>query len=126
MDDIVAIKVTYGKGKKQFFLTWGRTFDRVDHVQLLKAVSKNLKKFGIENIKKISLLDSLKEVLTERYFFEGYFLMAQKKIPFGSGYNRWRKAMSKKISQGHEIYKISDYRPINKAFSREITLKQRN
>lgn len=126
MEEIVAIKVTHGKGKKDFFLTWGRTFDPVEHAQLLHAVGKNLKKYGIKNIKKLLLLDSLKEVFRERYFFEHYFLMAQKKIPFGKGYNRWRKAMNKKITQGYEIYKISDYRPINKTLSREITLKQRN
>ena len=126
MEDIVAIKVIHGTGKKDFFLTWGRIFDPVDHVELLKIVSKNLKKYGISNIKKVSLLDSLKEVFKERYFFEGYFLMAQMKIPFGRGYKRWRKAMSKKISQGHEIYKISDYRPINKAFSRDVKFKNNN
>ena len=107
MEDIVAIKVTNKKGKKFYFITWGRTFDTVNPRPLLKEISKHLEKFGIHNVKSIHLAKTLLEASEEIYFYESFFEMAQKRIPFGKKYKNWCNAINKKIMEGKEVYLVT-------------------
>ena len=104
MEDIVAVEVIKLDNKKLYFLTWGRVFDPVDEQQLLRSLEANLKKYGIVQYKKITLCPSLQKAVKAKYFYENFFLMSQKKIPFGRKYQVWRKTMITKIKQGKEIY----------------------
>ncbi len=92
------------KKSRVFFLTWGRAFEPINSNKLLLAVSKNLTNFGASEIVDVSLCDSLQEASSHKYFFESFFKMSQKKIPFGKKYNLWRKSIRKKILRGKEIY----------------------
>ena len=104
MDDIVAVKVVDKKKVEYFFLTWGRVFEPINSNKLLLAVSKNLANFGVSEIVDISLCDSLQEASLQKYFFESFFKMSQKRIPFGKKYNLWLKSIRKDILSGKEIY----------------------
>lgn len=52
----------------------------------------------------IELCDSLHEAAGARYFFESFFAMCQKKIPFGDDYKEWAKRTRSNMKQGREIY----------------------
>lgn len=106
MNDIIALKVRDKVNKIHYFLTWGRIFDNVNDLGTIKAIKPSLAKFGIKGIDSIKICSSLKEVTKTKYFYENYFLMCQKRIPFGSRYNNWKKEMARKIENGKEIYSL--------------------
>ncbi|MBK8125107.1 MAG: hypothetical protein IPK56_00060 [Elusimicrobia bacterium] len=86
-------------------LTWGRIFDRIDPKPLLDAIENNLTKYGISNVSKITLCESLQDAAAHKFFYETFFLMAQKLIPFGKKkYPKWRAQIKKRILKGEEIY----------------------
>jgi hypothetical protein len=45
----------------------------------------------------------------ERYFYEYFFKMTQKKIPFGPEYSAWAAEVADKIRSGREIYYLGRY-----------------
>lgn len=104
MNDIIALKAKSKANKLYYFLTWGRIFDSIDESEIIKALQSNLSKFGIKNASSIKVCASLKDALNAKYFYENYFLMCQKGIPFGSRYSNWKKEMARKIKNGKEIY----------------------
>jgi hypothetical protein len=105
MDDIVAIKVKDAKARKHYFLTWGRTFNSVDPKQLESVVAKHASKFGIKNLRTVSVCDSLQEASAERYFYEALFHISQEKIPFGENtYGPWRAKMKRQMLSGRQLF----------------------
>ena len=104
MEDIVAIKVKDWRGRRHYFLTWGRAFDVVDPEPLLSAVQSHLRSFGIRRTRSVSVCDSLQEAARECYFYEALFAMSRRGIPFGGAYRKWKAAQKKQILQGREIY----------------------
>jgi hypothetical protein len=105
MEDIVALRVVVDKGPNQYFLTWGRLLDRVETKSLEQLVGSHLSKFALGGpAVSISVCDSLREAAGARYFYECFFAMCQKPIPFGDGYKRWAAQMLAKLKEGREIY----------------------
>src|SRR4051794_40568814 len=104
MEDIVAIKAVDKSGKKHFFLTWGRTFDRVDPEPLLAAVRPNLPQWGLHHVRSLELCYSLQDASSAPYFYEAFFMMSQERIPFGPKYKSWQAAKRKRISTGKNIW----------------------
>jgi hypothetical protein len=104
VEDIVAIKATDSRGKHHFFLTWGRSFDRVDPKPLLTAVRPGLAQFGLPVIRKLDVCATLQEASGQPYFFEALLAFARKPIPFGKTYTAWRAACRRRIASGKDIY----------------------
>lgn len=105
MEDIIALKVTTEDDRNGlYFLTWGRIFDRIDDTEIIEVLSQNLNRYGIYSYLNIELCDSLVQASRERYFYEHFFSMCQKKIEFGTEYEKWREAKKKDLLKGKEIY----------------------
>jgi hypothetical protein len=104
MEDIVAIKATDSRGKRHFFLTWGRSFDRVDPKPLLTAVRPGLAQFGLSVVRNLDVCPTLQEASGQPYFFEALLAFSQKPIPYGKKYSAWKAACRKKILSGKDIY----------------------
>jgi hypothetical protein len=84
MEDIVAVAVELEDGSERFFLTWGRIQDAVKPApieQLMLGVSTQFSLGG----KPVNarLCPSLQEARDEPYFYESFFGMCQRTIPFG-------------------------------------------
>lgn len=109
MEDIVAIAVELEDGNKRFFLTWGRIQDGVDPTSLELLVLKHSSRFSLGGKPiKASLCESLQEAAHEPYFFEAFFKMCQKTIPFGDHYDVWRTEMNEKMQAGKELYYLGN------------------
>jgi hypothetical protein len=107
MEDVVGILVNDKKRGQVAFLTLGRTFDRVDSKSLVRALKVGLHKFGIGAEASITVCESLREVASAEYFYEGLLALAQKRIPYGKrSYPVWKRKMKLEISAGKEIYLI--------------------
>jgi len=105
MEDIVALKVVVTSGPSHYFLTWGRLIDPVETKGLEELVRSHLPKFGLTGeVGMISVCDSVREASGTRYFYENFFRMCQKPIPFGDGYTQWASKMLEQLKQGREIY----------------------
>jgi hypothetical protein len=103
MEDVVAIEVTRAGGSTTYYMTWGRLFDPVDPAALLAAVRCHLITPGDEPAS-LRVCNTLREASDAPYFFEGVIAFAQKRIPFGPGYDEWAAAMRGAIIEGKEIY----------------------
>ena len=80
MEDIVAIRVIDSRGKKHFFVTWGRVFDAVDPKPLLDAVRSSLPKFGgMSAIRSIRVCETLQEAADQPYFYEALFSFSRER-----------------------------------------------
>ena len=104
MEDIIAIKVLDKKKGEAAFLTWGRVFDRVDPAHIEKVLTRFLPKYGLNDVAKVTVCWSLKDVASYPYFFEKLVFFAWKPIPFGKRYKSWAFKMKRAISSGKEIY----------------------
>ena len=104
MDDIVAVAIELEDGTQRYFLTWGRIQDRVNPKRLEEIVLKHSTSFRLGGAPaRARLCDSLQEASQERYFYECFFEMCQKKIPYRDNYESWRRKMDKRMRQGYEI-----------------------
>ena len=100
MDDIVALKVVVKEGPDHYFLTWGRLLGRVETKALEELVRSHLSRFSLPDpAVSISVCDSLGEASGARYFYEAFFQMCQKPIPFGDGYKVWAAAMLEQLNK---------------------------
>jgi hypothetical protein len=104
MEDLVGIKVQDKILGTVGFITWGRVFDRVDSTEMLEALKLNLSKFGIHHLESITLCDTLQEVATFPYFYEGLFAFAQEKISYGKSYDTWCAKKKNAIIYGEDVY----------------------
>jgi hypothetical protein len=104
MEEVVAIEIVDSKRRSHFFLTWGRVFDPVSSVLLLKAVRKAVPRFGVANIRKIRICETLQAAAGQPYFFEALLAFAGQPVPYGKAYARWKATRRKRIESGKEIY----------------------
>jgi hypothetical protein len=105
MEDIVALKVVLEKVPNHYFLTWGRLLDPVETKGLEELIASHLSQFGLPGPPvSISVCDSVREAAGARYFYECFFQMCQKPIPFGDAYGPWAAQMLEQLKQGREIY----------------------
>ena len=104
MEDIIAIKATDSRGKRHFFVTWGRAFDPVDPTPLLSAVRPALARFGLSAIRRLEVCSTLQEASEQPYFFEALLAFSQKRILSGKARRAWSAARRKQIAAGKDIY----------------------
>ena len=81
MDDIVAVRVELDTGEHRYFITWGRLHDVVDPRPLAHVILANA-----------------------HHFFEGLLAISRESIPFGPGYEEWRKSKLEAMAKGREIH----------------------
>jgi hypothetical protein len=113
MEDIVAVEVNLTTDERRYFLTWGRIQDRVDPSALERIVLEGSTGFALGGSPASArLCSSLSAAKKEPFFFECFFQMCQKPIPFGPGYERWRSEMDRLMRMGKELYFLGrDLRP---------------
>ncbi|SRR5258706_3388440 len=105
MEDIVAVAVELESNARRFFLTWGRIQDTVDPEPLEQLILQQSTKFDLGGKPvRATLCMSLQEAAHEPYFYECFFLMCQKPIPFGNQYDVWKTEMGRKMRSGKELY----------------------
>ena len=100
MEDLVAARVHDHAGEWYGFMTWGRIVDCVDDSWLKEIVRVDASLCGIEGITEIRVCDSLSEVASCRYFYEGLFHFANAGIPFGASYDAWKQHRLDEITHG--------------------------
>jgi hypothetical protein len=104
VEDIVAIKAIDSRGKRHFFVTWGRVFDPVDPQPLLSAVRPALSRFGLSTIRRLEVCSTLQEASEQPYFFEALLAFSQKRVPSAKARRAWSAARRKQIAAGKDIY----------------------
>lgn len=110
MEDIVAVEVELDNGQRRYFLTWGRIQDKIESEPLERLILEQCKGFGLGGKPvRARLCLSLQEASREPYFYECFFMICQQKIPFGDGYDKWKKEMDKKMNNGKELYLLGSY-----------------
>jgi hypothetical protein len=97
MEDVVAIKVIDSRGKKHFFLTWGRVFDRTDPKPLLDAIGPSLSRFGVSGVRQVQICPTLQDAADQPYFFEALLFFTRQRA--ASNVVRRRR-----IRAGKDIY----------------------
>ena len=106
MEDIVTVAVDLENGDVRYFLTWGRIQDPVDPHPLEQLILEKSPRFAIGGtVVRARLCNSLQEAAKEAGFYECFFSMCQKKIPFGKKtYPKWRSEIDQQMRSGKEIY----------------------
>jgi hypothetical protein len=100
VEDIVAIKATDSRGKRHFFVTWGRVFDSVDPQPLLNAIRPALPRFGLSTIRRLEVCSTLQEASEQPYFFEALLAFSQKRIPSGKARRAWSALVASRLQLG--------------------------
>lgn len=113
MEHIVAVAVSLKEGGTVYFLTWGRIQSPVDPCPLEKLVLSQSKRFALGGkALEARVCGSLQEARREPFFYEYFFSMSQKLIPFGvSTYKQWRREMDEKKREGKELYFLGSSGP---------------
>jgi len=112
MEDIVGIKIKDKIKGEGALITWGRLFDPVDETELLDVIKAHVARWGINDLESISVCYSLKEIADQPYFYESLIRFIQEPIPYGSGYESWKRKKKKALKKGEDIYFtgfMSDY-----------------
>lgn len=105
MENIVAVAIELENNTRRFFLTWGRIQDIVDPVPLEQLIFRFSTNFGLGGKPtKAHICKSIQEASHEPFFYEVFFSMCQKPIPFGEQYTSWRAEMNRRMQLGDEIY----------------------
>lgn len=105
MEHLVAVELATLEGPVCYFVTWGRIQDTVDPEPLEHLIMSVPDHFALPGTPASArLCDSLRDAREAPFFYEALFEFAQKRIPFGSGYEKWRLRMDKLMQQGKEIY----------------------
>lgn len=105
MEDIVAVALELESGSRLYVLTWGRIQDPVDPAPLEQLVfEQSVNRVFGEKLIRARLCRSLQEASQEPFFYECFFSMCQKKIPFGDDYPQWRKEIDDRMRSGKELY----------------------
>jgi hypothetical protein len=104
MEDIVAVELELDNAEKRYFLTWGRIQHRIDPAPLEALILRVSPHFSIGGKPvRARLCATLHEAAGEPFFFEYFFAMCQKKIPFGPRYDNWRAKIDRAMNEGKEI-----------------------
>jgi hypothetical protein len=105
MDHIVAVEVTLDSGVHRYFLTWGRIQDSIDSAPVEAIILDRSSDFDLGGKALVAKLCATLQVASqEPYFFESFFSMCQKTIPFGPDYQSWREGINQDMRSGREIY----------------------
>jgi hypothetical protein len=111
MEDLVAVELSTLEGPVCYFITWGRIQDPVDPVpleQLLLSVADHFALPGTPMSAR--LCESLQDAKEAPFFYEALFDFAQKPMPFGPGYQKWRRRTDKLMRHGKEIYAVGPFK----------------
>jgi hypothetical protein len=109
MDDVIAIRTHTDEGQVRHWLTWGRLFDAIDPEPMLAAVRPHLRWSGQRGeIVKVEICSTLQEAAAQPYFYEGLFRLSQTRIPFGDGYEGWKRVMRDRLAEGRELFYLGD------------------
>ena len=105
MDDWVAVEVRTDTAQTGFFITWGRIQDAVDPGPLEGVILRAATRFQIGG-KPLSarVCSSLKDAASQPYFYEALLAIAQKPIPYGQGFEAWRRERAEAMNEGRDIY----------------------
>ena len=105
MDDWVAVEVKTDSGRSGFVITWGRIQDAIDPRPLEELTLRIATQFSIGG-KPVSarVCLTLREAADQPDFYEALLTFAQKPIPYGQGYDEWRRERAKAMEEGREIY----------------------
>lgn len=105
MDDWVAVEVKTDSGRSAFFVTWGRIQDAVDPGPLEELTQRIATRFSIGG-RPVSarVCANLREAARQPDFYEALLTFAQKPIPYGEGYDEWRRETADKMAEGREFY----------------------
>lgn len=109
MEDIVAVEVNLKNEAHRYFITWGRIQHPVDPKPLEQLVLQHSADWDLGGKPvKARVCWSLQEAAREPYFYECFFSISQKTIPFGDHYADWRAEMNKKMQAGEELYYLGN------------------
>ena len=100
MEDIVGIRVQKRDGTSHGVLSWGRIGDRVKDDWLIDGYMASLSHDARGEIEKIEVCESLRDLASCKYFFEGLFDFAIRGIPYGQGYAAWHSQQQAAYSSG--------------------------
>lgn len=106
MDNVVAVKVLDAERGWVGFLTRGRLWDQIEDHDVLRVVKAHLRECGIEHPSEVHLCDSLRDVGSATYFFEGLINFAREPIPFGPEYEDWKNLKKAALESGKDIYYV--------------------
>jgi hypothetical protein len=59
-------------------------------------------------IVEVDICSSLQEASTQPYFYEGLLWLGQTRIPFGDGYEDWKRAKRDGLTEGRELFDLGD------------------
>ena len=106
MENIVAVAVDLASGESRYFLTWGRIQDPVNSEPLEKLILDVSGGFSLRGTALAArLCGSLQEAAAAPYFFECFFEMSQRVIPFGEQtYPKWQAEMDRLMRMGKEVW----------------------
>jgi hypothetical protein len=111
MEDVVAIELQTAEGSVCYFVTWGRIEDSVDPGPLERLILGVADQFSVPGgPASARLCETLQHARDAPLFYEALFDFAQKPIPFGSGYEKWRRRMDKRMKAGKEIYFVGPFK----------------
>jgi hypothetical protein len=102
MEDIIAIRVAFADQPIRHVLTWGRIQDAVDPKPVEQLAAAFMSPRGI--VSRTTVCDSLQEASQCPYFYEALFDMAQRRIPFGDGYEEWVRERDRAMREGREMW----------------------
>jgi hypothetical protein len=110
MEDLVAVELTTAEGPRCYFVTWGRIQDAVDPAPLEAVILDVAGHFALPGTPvSTRVCDSLQEAREAPLFYEALFTFAQNPIPFGPGYQKWRRKMDKRMRRGLEIAAVGPF-----------------
>jgi hypothetical protein len=116
MEDLVAVEVTTNEHVSCYFITWGRIQHAVDPEPLQDLILTVAAHFAIPGTpSSVRLCDSLQEATNAPLFYEALFYFAQRSIPYGKGYERWRRKIDKRMRSGKELYFAGPFRRLDSA-----------
>jgi hypothetical protein len=111
MEDLVAVELTTADGHICYFITWGRIQSAVDPAPLEKLILGVASHFAIRGTPTSTRLCwSLRDARDAPYFYEALLHFAQRPIPFGPDYQKWRRQINLRQRKGKEIYFVGPFK----------------
>jgi hypothetical protein len=98
------VEVRLADGALRYFITWGRIQDTVDPEPLQDLVMRHTTGFALRGDAVSAELCLLREARDAPYFYEALVHFGQQPIPFGRGYQRWRRRIGREMEAGKHLY----------------------
>jgi hypothetical protein len=106
MNDVIAIEVTFAGGERRYYVTWGRIQHAVDPGPVCELVMLMASR-GAKEAVSARVCRTLREAAESSeapYFYDALSHYSVQSIPFGRGYERWRRKRAAAMERGREIY----------------------